>query len=145
AGGGQAAIRAAVEGLGEGAAGNPAGILGVTVLTSMDATQLSSTGIITSIARQVARLAKLASAAGAEGVVLAPRELGDARQAAPDMIRVTPGIRDRAAAVDDQARTASAEEAIGWGADFIVVGRPITRATDPVAALQSLLARINRL
>jgi orotidine-5'-phosphate decarboxylase len=90
------------------------------------------------VARQVTRLAKLAAGAGAEGVVCAPRELGDVGQAAPQLLRVTPGIRGPDEADDDQNRVAPAALAVKWGADYLVVGRPITRAPDPVAAIAAL-------
>ncbi len=140
--GGQDMLSAAVAGLAEGAAGNEAGVLGVTVLTSMESAHLSSVGVGGTIARQVVRLAKLASAAGAEGVVLAPRELGDVRQAVPELLRVTPGIRSGSEPSYDQSRTATPEEALQWGADYLVVGRPITRASDPVAAAVTLASNI---
>jgi orotidine-5'-phosphate decarboxylase len=139
ASGGEAMVRAAVEGLGEGAGGNAAGILGVSVLTSMDDTQLSASGVPGSIARQVIRLARIAAAGGAEGVIAAPRELNDLAQAAPGLIRVTPGIRAAGQPADDQARTSTAAEALGWGADYLVVGRPITRAADPAGVAASFL------
>jgi orotidine-5'-phosphate decarboxylase len=139
AAGGEAMTRAAVEGIGEGAAGNPAGVLAVTSVGPKD---LPSLGVNGSLTGQVTRLAKVAVAAGAEGVVLAPRELGDVRQTAPHLLRVTPGIRSADSPPDDQARTATAEDAIRWGADYLVIGRPITRAADPATAAADILQGI---
>ena len=138
ASGGEEMMRAAVEGLGEGAAGNPAGVLGITVLTSLRSETLASIGVSGSLARQVTRLAKLAARSGVEGVVCAPRELGDVGQTAPQLLRVTPGIRRQDETTDDQSRVASAAEALKWGADYLVVGRPITKSPDPVAAIAAL-------
>lgn len=142
ASGGRAMIEAAMEGLVAGARGNPAGILAVTVLTSMDAAQLAATGVTGTPGRQVARLARLAAAGFAEGVVCAPLELGDVAQVAPGLLRVTPGIRPAGDSNDDQLRTATPQEAIRRGADFLVIGRPITRASDPLAAARRILREL---
>jgi orotidine-5'-phosphate decarboxylase len=140
--GGRPMIEAAVEGLTAGASGHPAGILAVTVLTSLDAAELAATGITGSPGRQVSRLTKLAAQSGAEGVVCAPSELGDVAQVAPNLLRVTPGIRPPGASKDDQARIASPREAIQRGADYLVIGRPITRAPDPYAAAERIAAEL---
>ncbi|MFP3915826.1 MAG: orotidine-5'-phosphate decarboxylase [Actinomycetota bacterium] len=136
--GGEAMLTAAAEGLEEGARGHPGGILAITVLTSLDATDLAATGIAGTPGRQVARLAKLAASTPIEGVVCSVKELGDVAQVAPDLTRVTPGIRPAGADAHDQARTATPREAIERGADWIVVGRALTRAPDPAAAASGL-------
>jgi orotidine-5'-phosphate decarboxylase len=137
--GGSAMLEAAVAGL---ATGNPgAGILGVTVLTSLDAAQLAAIGIGESLEELVARMAAVAGAAGCEGVVSSPREVGSVGAAAPGLLRVTPGIRI-GPGHDDQARTATPAEAVAAGADLIVVGRPITLAADPTAAAAEIEASL---
>ena len=134
AGGGLDILKAAVAGLANGARGNKAGVLAVTVLTSFDGAGLTSVGVSGTVGKQTARLARLAASAGVEGVVCAVRELGDVGQVAPGLLRVTPGIRPAGSDPDDQARVATPGEAIKRGADLLVIGRPITRAKDPVAA-----------
>jgi len=145
ASGGVDMIKAAVAGLAEGARGHETGILAVTVLTSLAATGLASVGVSGTVGKQAARLAKLAAAAGAEGVVCSVRELGDVAQVAPGLLRVTPGIRPEGASSDDQVRVATPVEAIKRGADLIVIGRPITRAKDPVAAARAILDELDLL
>ncbi len=137
--GGSAMVRAAVEGLSRGAGEAPSGILGVTVLTSLDGNSLGEAGIQQSPGRLVSKMTRLAANAGCEGVVTSPRELKVAADVAPDLLRVTPGIR-RQPGGDDQTRTATAAEALSRGADLLVVGRPITGAADPVAAAAALAA-----
>ncbi len=139
AGGGEQ-LEAAVEGLRVG--GRDAGVLAVTVLTSMDDGTLAEVGIRESAGRQVSRLAKLAARAGAEGVICSPKESGVVREVAPDLLRVTPGIRPSWADPDDQRRVATPAEAISRGAHHLVIGRPITRAPDPVEAAERILAEI---
>lgn len=140
AAGGRAMLEAAVAGLSEGAGARPAGVLAVTVLTSLDVSDLAETGTNSSPAALAAQRARLAAAAGCEGVIASPRELNVIAGAAPEMLKVTPGIRPAAAAADDQVRTASPSEALGWGADYLVIGRPVTRAPDPALAAASILA-----
>lgn len=142
AGGGRAMLESARQGLAEGAAGHETGILAVTVLTSIDQATLAATGVTGTPGKQVAKLARVAAAAGVEGVVCAVRELGDVHQVAPELVRVTPGIRLGDAEVHDQARVDTPGAAIGRGADWLVVGRPITRSPDPVSAAQQYLAAI---
>lgn len=138
AGGGEEMIAAACRGLGEAANGGLAGILAVTVLTSLDDIALATVGVSGRAAQQVALLAKLAAAAGAEGVVCAVNELSVVREAAPDLLRVTPGIRVESSLQDDQRRTATPAEAVAEGADILVVGRPITRAQNPVETARAI-------
>ncbi len=118
-------------------------LLAVTVLTSLDAAALRETGAADSPAAQVERLARLALAAGMDGLVCAPTEIAALRSAlGPAPLLVVPGIRPVGAATDDQARTLSPAEAATAGADWLVVGRPITRAADPRAAAMALAAAI---
>ena len=123
AAGGPAMVRAAVEGFGD--AGR---VLAVTVLTSM------------SDEAQVPALAQMAVAAGAPGLVCAPRDLAVVREVVgSDVLLVTPGIRPAGEADDDHARAATPASAVAGGADLLVIGRPITRAPDPVAAVAAIL------
>ena len=137
AGGGEEMVAAACRGIIDGADGEPAGILAVTVLTSLDDSALLTVGIPGGAAQQTSLLACLAAAAGAEGVVCSVDELEMVREAAPDLIRVTPGIR-----LDpdhhDQRRVATPEEARRRGSDILIVGRPITSAADPVAIARAI-------
>jgi orotidine-5'-phosphate decarboxylase len=143
--GGGAMMEAAAEGLEDGARGNPAGILAVTVLTSLDASDLAAVGISSTPGRQVARLAKLAAKSGVEGIVCSVKELGDVAQVAPGLLRLTPGIRVPGADPDDQSRVATVAEAVQRGADFLVIGRSITRAKDPAAAARGIRDEIEAL
>ena len=143
AGGGQAMVEEAVAGLASGADG-PAGVLVVTVLTSLDDDDLASVGIPRRVGDQVEAMTDLAARSGAEGVVCSPSEVGQARMASADLIVVTPGIRDDGGDSHDQKRVTTAEEAIAAGADHLVVGRAITRAADPVEAAQALGRRLSR-
>jgi orotidine-5'-phosphate decarboxylase len=116
-------------------------LLAVTVLTSIDAETLASTGVAASPADQVLRLARLALNAGADGLVCSPQEAGVLRAAlGPGPLLVVPGVRPAGSAAGDQARTATPAEAVAAGADWIVVGRPITGAADPAAAAAAIAA-----
>jgi orotidine-5'-phosphate decarboxylase len=118
-------------------------LLAVTVLTSLDAPALHATGVADAPADQVLRLARLALAAGMDGLICAPTEVAALRSAlGPAPLLVVPGIRPAGAATDDQARTLSPAEAAAAGADWLVVGRPITQAPDPRAAAAALAAAI---
>lgn len=109
-------------------------LLAVTVLTSMDSSQLQAIGVQHSPADQVALLAKMAIAAGVHGCVCSPLELPILRQVlGPSPLLVTPGIRYPNGEADDQNRVMTPPQAAQAGASFIVVGRPILKATDPVA------------
>ncbi len=138
ASGGPAMLAAAAEA----AAGSPARLLAVTVLTSMDAEQLKATGVSGSPAEQVRRLALLAGETGIDGLVCSPREAGALRELLPDALLVTPGIRLPGAEAGDQRRTAGAAEALRAGASRLVVGRPITGARDPAEAYLAMLAEM---
>lgn len=142
AAGGAEQLRAAAEGLSTGAGGRRAGVLAVTVLTSSDADTLVEVGVTGTPGRQTARLAKLAAGSGAEGVICSVKELGVVAEVAPDLLRVTPGIRPVGAGADDQRRVATPAEAIRRGADYLVIGRPITRAKDPAAAAAAIAASL---
>lgn len=137
AAGGAAMVEAAVEGLGDGGS-----VLGVTVLTSLGDDELEAVGL-PSAAEAVPRLARLATEARAPGVVCAAPDLGRVRAAvSDDTVLVTPGIRPSGAGTDDQARVATPGRAVADGASLIVVGRPITRADDPVAAAEAVAATV---
>lgn len=114
-------------------------VVAVTVLTSMTAADLGETGIIESPDQAVVRLARLAASAGCDGAVCSAHEAAGLRAARGDAFTlVTPGIRAPGADADDQRRTMAPAEAIAAGADYLVVGRPITAAADPAAALAHL-------
>jgi orotidine-5'-phosphate decarboxylase len=117
-------------------------LLAVTVLTSMDRMQLAATGIESSPAEQVRRLAGMAYDAGIHGFVASAEEVATLRTAHRQATLVIPGIRPAGADVGDQKRIATPATAISAGADYLVVGRPITRAADPAAAAQSILEEI---
>jgi orotidine-5'-phosphate decarboxylase len=132
--GGGEMLEAAAQGLAQGARGRPAGVLAITVLTSLDAAALAATGLGGSPGKLAARTARLAAAAGAEGVVCPVAELGVVADVVPGLLRVTPGIRDAQASRDDHRVVADAAEAARRGAALVVVGRPIAAASDPAAA-----------
>lgn len=114
-------------------------LLGVTVLTSMDEAQLSGIGVSRAPMQQVEVLAKLAAESGMRGLVCSPLELPCLRSILGEEIAlVTPGIRPRTAALDDQSRVMTPADAAKSGASYIVVGRPILKADDPVAATRMI-------
>ncbi len=116
----------------------PPMIIGVTVLTSMES--LGDIGIQYEIREQVVRLAKLANEVGLQGVLASPLEIQPIRAACGKKFTiVTSGIRPAGTHLDDQARIASPKQAIQAGADFLVVGRPVTEAKDPLAAVKVIL------
>jgi orotidine-5'-phosphate decarboxylase len=118
-------------------------VVAVTVLTSLDAAALKETGVDAGPADQVARLARLAREAGLDGVVCSPQEIELVRrECGKEFLIVTPGIRGADDAKGDQARTATPEGAVRAGADYLVVGRPITAASDPAAAADRIAAAI---
>ncbi|MCB1246704.1 MAG: orotidine-5'-phosphate decarboxylase [Acidimicrobiia bacterium] len=137
-GGGGDMIEAAVSGLARGAGSATAGILGVSVLTSLAASDLERIGIHRTPGQLVGKMAKIAASAGCEGVVCSPDEINVVAQAAPTMLRVIPGIRPVDSQDDDQARVATPTTAMERGADMLVIGRPITAAADPVAAASEI-------
>ena len=139
AAGGEGMLSAAVSGAARGSA-CAAGILAVTVLTSLGEKDLAAAGIAASPGKLVSRMSRLAVAAGCEGVVCSPRELGVVASVAPGLLKVVPGIRPGGAESGDQHRVASPSEALARGADWLVIGRPIVAAEDPVAAAKAIIA-----
>ena len=118
-------------------------LLAVTVLTSLSAEALAETGVSASPQAQVLRLAKLALAAGADGLVCSPQEVAMLRgEIGPEPLLVVPGIRPAGAPAGDQARTLTPREAVTAGADWLVIGRPITEAPDPTAAAAAIAAEL---
>jgi orotidine-5'-phosphate decarboxylase len=118
-------------------------LIAVTVLTSMDASDLREVGLAADPALNVERLASLAQGAGMDGVVCSPREVAALRSArGGDFLLVTPGIRPRDSQADDQRRVMTPAEAIQHGANFLVIGRPITAAADPMQALLTIESEI---
>ena len=121
------------------------GLLGVTVLTSMDDDDLTAAGYAEGIVDTVGRRAAQAREAGMDGIVASPGEAAMVRAiAGPNIAIVTPGIRPEGAELGDQKRTATPAAAIAAGADYLVVGRPITAATDPRAAADEIVREIAR-
>ncbi|WP_284944357.1 orotidine-5'-phosphate decarboxylase [Acidisoma cladoniae] len=118
-------------------------LLAVTVLTSLSAAALAETGVMGSPSEQVLRLAKLALDAGADGLVCSPQEVAMLRRhIGPNPLLVVPGIRPEGAPAGDQARTMTPREAVSAGADWLVIGRPITAAADPALAAAAIAADI---
>ncbi len=141
AGGGSAMLAAAAEA----AAATPDAprLLAVTVLTSMDAAQLAGVGVAGTPAEQVLRLARLAHAAGIDGLVCSPEEIAMLRtELGASPLLVVPGIRPAGSAAGDQKRIATPAAAITDGASMLVVGRPITLASDPAAVVDAILSEI---
>ena len=122
---------------------HPPKMLGVTILTSMDQTALTSIGIDYPLEREVLKLAKSAQKAGLDGIVCSPLELHFLKQhKKPNFVFVTPGIRNAESDKNDQVRTVTAGEALTLGADYLVIGRPIIAAPDPAQAAQNLTQEI---
>lgn len=119
-------------------------LLAVTILTSMEESTLKEVGIQGPILEEVGRLALLAKKAGMDGVVASPKEIGAIRQhCGRDFFIVTPGIRHPAEKKDDQKRTLTPREAVEAGADYLVIGRPIREAKDPLEAVQKIIDDIS--
>jgi orotidine-5'-phosphate decarboxylase len=116
-------------------------VIAVTVLTSSNDQTLREAGVDSSSEDQVVRLAKLADSSGLDGVVASPREIALIRSAVSNdnFVLVTPGVRPPGAAADDQKRTLSPREAIAAGANYLVVGRPILKADNPVKAAAAIV------
>ena len=150
ASGGAEMMRAAVEAVTEVAEKehtSRAAVLAVSVLTSIDANTLAQIGVNASPEESVLRLVKLAQQAGVDGVVASPQETSKIRAAVtnPDFLIVTPGIRPAGKdGGDDQRRVATAAAALIAGASYLVVGRPITAAPDPVAAASEIANEMER-
>jgi orotidine-5'-phosphate decarboxylase len=132
------AARAALDGV-----ENPPELLAVTVLTSMDETQLSAVGVARPPAQQVEFLARMGLDAGMRGFVCSPREVAALRAlTGPEGLLVVPGIRPEGAAAGDQKRIATPADALHRGASYLVVGRPITQAPEPAAAAEAILQQM---
>lgn len=141
ASGGKAMLAAAASA----AAGSGTTVLAVTVLTSLDDADLASVGFALPAAEAVDRLAGLAAEAGIGGIVCSAREVAAVRAlVGKELILVTPGVRLPGDSYGDQKRVVTPFEAIRDGANYIVVGRPITKAADPVAAARKFAAEIGR-
>jgi orotidine-5'-phosphate decarboxylase len=120
-------------------------LLGVTVLTSIDQNTLSTElGVGEVLSSQVVNLAKLAVASGMDGVIASPQEIELIRKSVPtDFLIITPGVRPAGADIGDQKRVMTPDDAVKRGADYLVIGRPITRADDPVAAARAIASEID--
>ena len=139
ASGGRSMLQAATAAVA--ASGSPMRLLAVTVLTSLDSRGLEEVvGSKLDLTAQVVRLASLAQEAGLDGVVASPHEIGLLRATlGPSLCLVIPGIRPAWAAADDQRRVMTPHDAAVAGADYLVIGRPITAATDPAKATRRIL------
>ena len=125
------AAREAVE-----ASSNQPYLIGVTILTSHSDEELAEIGIQGDAGDNVLRLAGLAMESGLDGVVCSPREASALRQQFPESVLVTPGVRLESSQADDQRRTMTPAEAMAAGSSYLVIGRPITQALDPLQALR---------
>lgn len=143
ASGGSEMMRRAVE------AASDAGetkVLAITVLTSIDESVLSQIGVTSTPSDSVLRLLNLAESSGVDGIVASPQEIETIRQAVrnPNFLIVTPGIRPSNSESEDQKRVATPAAAIAAGASYLVVGRPITGASDPLAAANEIIDEMQR-
>jgi orotidine-5'-phosphate decarboxylase len=137
--GSNAVMRAAVEGRGA----SRLSLLAVTVLTSFDGDDLAELGFPSSVADLVALRVKNAMAAGMDGIVCSAKEAAAVRAlAGPQAILVTPGVRSASADAGDQKRVATPAEALAAGANYLVIGREITRAEDPLSACMRILESV---
>ena len=142
--GGQKMMHSAVESLAQRGTKPVPILLGVTLLTSLSDSEIREVGFLESSENQVARLARLAEDAGLDGIVASPLELASLRRQVGRQFKiVTPGIRPADSATDDQQRMATPEAAVAGGADYLVIGRPILSAPDPVAALEKIVSRLS--
>lgn len=141
ASGGRRMMQAAKEAIDKSA--NSPLLIAVTILTSLADEELAELGFTGSAQENVLRLAKLAKAAGLDGVVCSPREVSVLRESlGVDFALVTPGIRPAGSAADDQRRTLTPLEAIQAGASYLVIGRPVTQADDPMSVLLTIESEI---
>lgn len=121
-------------------------LLGVTILTSLEAADLTELGITSTPAEHVVRLAKLAQAAGLDGVVASPQEVAAIKQTCgAAFLAVTPGIRPAGTATGDQQRVMTPQAAVQAGADYLVIGRPITAAANPLYAVRQIVDALEEL
>jgi orotidine-5'-phosphate decarboxylase len=118
-------------------------VVAVTVLTSLDDDDLMASGVAGSTAAQVARLAALAHSAGLDGVVASPHETAALRASWPGALLVIPGVRPAGSAIGDQKRVLTPREARAAGASVLVIGRPITSASDPAAAAAAIARELS--
>ncbi|HYE00291.1 MAG TPA: orotidine-5'-phosphate decarboxylase [Alphaproteobacteria bacterium] len=146
AGGGPAMLRAAVAAATEAAGAHSVArpmLLGVTVMTSLDDDDLEAVGQRGPAAEQVLRLATLGQDCGLDGIVCSPHEVAAIRDRCGSRLKLmVPGVRPVWAAADDQKRVMTPAEAVRAGADWLVIGRPITRADDPAEAARRIAAEI---
>jgi orotidine-5'-phosphate decarboxylase len=119
-------------------------VVAVTVLTSLDASDLAEAGVIGSPAEQVERLADLARDSGIDGIVCSGAEVAAARKIWPDGFFVVPGVRPAGADVGDQKRVVTPRQALADGASILVIGRPITEAPDPFKAVADIAASLKK-
>ncbi len=118
-------------------------VVGVTVLTSLDQNDLRSIGVNDVVSHQAKRLAALAQRSGLDGVVCSPHEIAVLReQCGKDFTLVVPGIRPEGSAQGDQKRTMTPKEALAAGADYLVIGRPITTAPSPKLAAEAIVSSL---
>ena len=139
AGGGREMLAAA-----KAAASQSTKVVAVTLLTSLDESDLRDIGVSGSTAEQVSRLAGLARESGVDGVVCSGAEVGAASAAWPDGFFVVPGVRPTGADIADQKRVVTPAQALDDGASVLVIGRPITGATDPALAIRDIAASLNK-
>lgn len=140
AGGGRAMLSAAK-------AASPPGtrVVAVTVLTSLDETDLASTGVTSATSDQVVRLARLARDSGVDGIVCSGAEARTLRTLWPEATIVVPGVRPKGADIADQKRVVTPREALDDGASVIVIGRPITGAEDPAGAVMDIARSLSQM
>jgi len=118
-------------------------LLGVTVLTSLDDDDLVSVGQSVPVLDQARRLAALAQSSGLDGIICSPAEVAALRaDCGPDFVLMVPGIRPAGSAVGDQKRVMTPRDAVEQGADYLVIGRPITQASDPASAARSIVKEL---
>ena len=142
--GGERMLLAAREGV-ERAAHTPL-LIAVTILTSMDTSDLAAVGLSGSPADNVLRLATLVQQSGLDGVVCSSRETGVLRnELGPDFRLITPGIRPLGSQADDQRRVMTPADALRAGSNYLVIGRPVTRADDPVSVLRTINSELSAL
>ncbi len=140
--GGSAMMKAAVEQAAKAGSSRPK-LLGITVLTSLDAADLKSVGQESDAAQQVMRLAKLAKTCGLDGVVCSPEEVKALRaEVGPDFILMVPGVRPSWAETNDQKRVMTPKGARAMGATYLVIGRPITGSDDPAKAAARIMTEL---
>lgn len=145
AAGGEAMIEAAVEAARKSSPSSPPKILAVTVLTSLNEADLAATGQKAPMEEQVERLACMAVASHASGLICSPHEIARLRRAVGrDPVLMVPGIRPQGAALGDQKRAMTPKDALAAGADYLVIGRPISAADDPARSAENILRELRQ-